>query len=445
MAFDLPLLYLGDEPQISWLHSTSGHFQFQREQEICFDTEMSVPGLTCRCKTNVNMVTAWAILLASYTSEDNVNIIAVRESGIDRTLNLTIQWWMQVAEFTRYVEDQLVNVLSKPSFEAKGGPCKEIIECSMGLLISMKQHTTGHSEIGRNRNVLSLQCRTSNNKIHFESSLAASSEDNAFSALIYRQWQYIFQELCCTDGEERSLADLKVITARDLEQIWSWNAQVPQGDTYDCIHHVFMRRARKHQELPAVCGHDGNWTYLELDDLSTRLAHALIRQDLRPDQIVLIYMEKSKWVPVAQLAVMKAGCASTVLDASLPLQRLKVISDLVCARYVLASPSYYQLAAELSTEGGPIIIDMESTHAWPLAQPAFLPVVSPTQRCYVVFTSGSTGTPKGVVITHQNYTSAVITQKQELGFQEFDRVFDFTSYAFDVGNALIWSQLQKLT
>jgi hypothetical protein len=430
-------LYLEDESQLTSLHGSPGRSQLQQEQEICFDTETSLTGLASGHQTNVNMVTAWAMLLASYTSEGNVNIVTVKESGIDRILNLAIQWWMPVAQFTRYVEDQLVNVLSEPSIEATGSPHKEIIERSMGLLISIRQHTIGESRIARDENVLSFRCRTFQNKIHFDSSLAASSEDNAFSALIHRQWQHMFQEICRTDGGERSIADLKVITTRDLEQIWSWNARVPQGDSYDCIHHIFMRRARRHPQLPAVCGHDGNWTYFELDNLSTRLAHALIRQNLRPDQIVIIYMEKSKWVPVAQLAIMKAGCASTVLDASLPLQRLKVISDLVCASHILASAMYAQAAAELSTDGGITIVDMDSTHEWPPAQPAFLPVVSPTQKCYVVFTSGSTGTPKGVVITHQNYTSAILTQNQELGFREFDRVFDFTSYAFDVSRTAL--------
>jgi hypothetical protein len=53
MAFDLPILYLGDEPRISSLHSASGGSQFQREQKICFETEMSVPGLECGYKTKI--------------------------------------------------------------------------------------------------------------------------------------------------------------------------------------------------------------------------------------------------------------------------------------------------------------------------------------------------------------------------------------------------------
>jgi non-ribosomal peptide synthetase component F len=201
-----------------------------------------------------------------------------------------------------------------------------------------------------------------------------------------------------------------------------------------------MRGAKRHPELPAVCAHDGDWTYRELDELSTRVAHALIRQNLQPNQVVIIYMEKPKWVPVAQLAVMKAGCASTILDASLPLQRQIVIADLVGACYVLTSPVYAQSAAELSTERGTIMVDTESTQYWPLSPRSALPVVSPTQRCYLVFTSGSTGTLKGVIITHQNYTSAIMTQSPKLGFQKFDRVFDFTSYAFDVSRSITCSE-----
>jgi non-ribosomal peptide synthetase component F len=426
MAEDLSTIYMGDESHLPKLHGTFSSSQLSTDLEICFDKELSVPGLESGYTTNVKLVTAWAILLASYANESDLSIIATKElkNGISR--NVVAEWWMRVADLTRHIEGQLGDILPDPSTES---------EHVQHIFVAIAQQESVVSRTTRNNHTLILRCYTSNDKIYIGSSLSVSPEESAFSTQIQQQWQHILQEICRSDGMEKSLADLKVITMRGLHQVWSWNAQVPQGNDFDCIHHAFMRSARRHPELPAICANDGDWTYRELDELSTRLAHALIRQHLQQNQIVLIYMEKSKWVPVAQLAVMKAGCASTVLDASLPLERQKVIANLVRACYVLTSPNYISSAAELCSELGPVVVDVESAQQWPPAQSTFLPVVSPTQRLYLVFTSGSTGTPKGVIITHQNYASAIATQSRQLGFQKFDRVFDFTSYAFDVSQS----------
>jgi hypothetical protein len=424
MAENFSTIYMGDECHPSSPHDALSSSQPSRDKEICFDMETSVTGLEDGYTANVKLVTAWAILLASYSNESTFSISSTKESTQGRSLSFVVEWWMRVADLTRHIEDQLGDILPGPLTEAKD---------AQRIFVTVAQHESVNSDATRDDSLLILRCYTSDNKIHIGSSLGISPEDNAFSVHIQQQWQYILREICCPDGMEGSLADLKTINMRDLHQVWSWNAQVPHGNDYDCIHHAFMRRARRHPGLPAVCAHDGQWTYRELDKLSTRLAHALIHQNLQPNQIVLIYMEKSKWVPVAQLAVMKAGCASTVLDASLPLGRQKIIANLVQASYVLTSSSYAKSATELGSELGSVVINTETSQQWPPAEPMFLPVVSPTQRLYLVFTSGSTGTPKGVVITHQNYASAIATQSQQLGFQRFDRVFDFTSYAFDVG------------
>jgi hypothetical protein len=426
MTEDLSTIYMGDESRLSSLHGALSSSQPSRDKEICFDMEISVTGLEDGYKANVKLVTAWAILLASYENESTFSIFSTKESTHGKSLRLVVEWWMRVADLTRHIEDQLGDILPGPLTEAKD---------IQRIFVTVAQHESVNSDTTRNDNLLILRCYTSNNKVHIGSSLGASPEDNSFSIHIQQQWQYILQEICCSDGMGISLADLKAINMRDLHQVWSWNAQVPHGNDYDCIHHAFMRRARRHPGLPAVCAHDGEWTYRELDKLSTRLAHALIHRNLQPNQIVLIYMEKSKWVPVAQLAIMKSGCASTVLDASLPLERQKVIANLVRAGHVLTSSSYAESATELGSGLESVVINRETSQQWPPDEPTFLPVVSPTQRLYLVFTSGSTGTPKGVVITHQNYASAIATQSRQLGFQRFDRVFDFTSYAFDVGQS----------
>ena len=192
-----------------------------------------------------------------------------------------------------------------------------------------------------------------------------------------------------------------------------------------------MERAKRHPELLAVSAHDGNLTYRELDELSTRLANLLIQQCIQPSSTIIVFIEKSMWVPVAQVAIMKAGCVSTVLDASLPFQRQQSIAQMVQASAILASPECEEKATALSMDWPQFILDGLLSRHWPQPATDFLPIVSPSAWMYIVFTSGSTGTPKGAIISHSNYASAVATQGAGLDFWEFDRVFDFASYAFD--------------
>ncbi|KAG8410844.1 putative NRPS-like protein biosynthetic cluster [Metarhizium acridum] len=183
-------------------------------------------------------------------------------------------------------------------------------------------------------------------------------------------------------------------------------------------------------------------TYRELDDLSTRLANGIICQGIRTGSIIVVLIEKSLWVPVAQIAVMKCGCASTVLDAGLPLQRHQSISKLVQPAAILTSPGYADHARELCLGSVQFILSYHSSQHWPAASPVTLPTVDPSAWLYIVFTSGSMGIPKGVVIAHANCIGAVLNQQERLDFREFDRVFDFASYAFD---ASWWNLIHSLT
>lgn len=108
-----------------------------------------------------------------------------------------------------------------------------------------------------------------------------------------------------------------------------------------------MERVRRHPALLAVSAHDGELTYRDLDDLSTRLANAIIQQGVQPHSIIMILIEKSMWVPVAQIAVMKCGCASTVLGASLTFQRHQSIAGLAQPSTILTSPGCAEQAKEL--------------------------------------------------------------------------------------------------
>ncbi|KAJ2979685.1 hypothetical protein NQ176_g3099 [Zarea fungicola] len=188
----------------------------------------------------------------------------------------------------------------------------------------------------------------------------------------------------------------------------------------------------------AVCAWDGDLTYDMVHRLSTKLAAQLVRHGVNSDIPVPLCFHKSKWTPVAILAVLKAGGAFVLLDPSLPEQRLEAIVQQLKAKIIICSESNYSLSSRLVTSGVPVVL--VGSHSIAASEATDGPdspdspgqQARPSSACYIVFTSGSTGTPKGVVITHENAASALHHHVQRLELTSETRMFDFASYSTDV-------------
>ncbi|KAI1811266.1 hypothetical protein GGS20DRAFT_123086 [Poronia punctata] len=248
---------------------------------------------------------------------------------------------------------------------------------------------------------------------------------------------------------ELSLSEVETTTAEDLQQMWKWNQAVPAA-TEQCVHHMIELNAQSQPDAPAVCAWDGEWTYGQLDDAATRLAHHLVGLGVGPGRLVTLCFEKSRWMPVAALAVMKAGGASVAIDSTQPEERLRTIVQQTGSKLalLLSSSANRELASHLTSQ--PVVVVDESlldtprpTHA-AAAAAVNLPSVTPSDALYIAFTSGSTGVPKGAVVTHSNFSSAVhhVRTSGTTKFEPTARVYDFASYAFDMS----WfSVLQSLS
>ncbi|KAJ6135531.1 Peptide synthetase [Penicillium capsulatum] len=237
-----------------------------------------------------------------------------------------------------------------------------------------------------------------------------------------------------------------------MDDIWKKNACIPEP-VNECVHDVISRRAQAQLNAPAVFISSGRTLfYRDLEVLSDRLAQQLSRFIL-PGAIVPLCFEKSRWTPVAMLAVLKAGGAFTLLDTSQPEDRLKMIIEQTRAGLICCSSTSRNIGKRLLGVSEPDSLDIDMTvvqtttdddkdiftlipsspelHQKNGSNGQF-PRTTPQSPCYVVFTSGSTGTPKGAVLSHSNICSAFHYQLDHLGFTPQSRVFDFASHAFDV-------------
>ena len=142
-----------------------------------------------------------------------------------------------------------------------------------------------------------------------------------------------------------------------------------------------------------------------------------------------IYCEKSRWVVIAVLAVIRAGGAFVLLDQSHPLRRLQKICKDCNAQVILASKKNIVNAACLASK---VIMLNDSEANWGeifSIQPSSS--LSPHHPLYMIYTSGSTGDPKGVVVPNMAFATSSTTTKSALGLNTKSRVLQLASYSFD--------------
>jgi acyl-CoA synthetase (AMP-forming)/AMP-acid ligase II len=69
------------------------------------------------------------------------------------------------------------------------------------------------------------------------------------------------------------------------------------------------------------------WTYLELNQRSSRIAHRLRQAGTQPDSLVGICMQRSADLIAAMLAILKAGSAYVPIDPAYPAERRSLMLE----------------------------------------------------------------------------------------------------------------------
>ena len=296
-------------------------------------------------------------------------------------------------------------------------------------------------------NVYSLMmiCTVGANNLHVDFSFDSRVIEPETPRRMGQHFGQVLGQLCSwQDLNKISVSQLSVVTDSDLRQCWMWNSKAFKTSER-CVHEIIAEIASNQPYSVAVSAWDGEVTYEQLDRLSSIIACYLIDIGVKRNTIVPLCFNKSMWMPIAFLSVVKAGAAGLLLDSALPILRLETMLSRVQPLLILSSVTNAELSSRLVMRTLILGPHTDIVRGWKdkpisLVQQR-LPVLEPADLLYVIFTSGSTGTPKGCMIQHQNFSSAIVHQQSTLGLNRSSRVYDFSSYAFD---ASYWSALHVL-
>ncbi|KAL8792919.1 MAG: hypothetical protein Q9195_004496 [Heterodermia aff. obscurata] len=211
---------------------------------------------------------------------------------------------------------------------------------------------------------------------------------------------------------DRPLQDVNLVGSKQRDQLENFHRNSPL-ELEECVHDRINRQVERNPLATAICSATGDFTYGELDELSTRLASHLLSIGVQPDNVVGVHMEKSPYAIVAMIAIWKAGGTFLPLDPSYPHKRIRQI-----------------LEARLAIEA----LDARNLHACPPSHSK--------RTAYVLYTSGSTGEPKGVMVPHAAICSSMAAHAQVMNISSSTRCLQFASYTFDAAICEIFTTLQ---
>jgi len=239
---------------------------------------------------------------------------------------------------------------------------------------------------------------------------------------------------------QQMIEQLDHLSDHGFNQILRWNSKMPEA-IEDCVHNVIKQQAQIQPSAPAVCAWDAEFTYAELDDLSSRLANYLTGLNVKPEAFVPTCFDKSGYTLVAMLAVLKAGAAAVPLDATHPKSALELRVSDTKAQVVLAAPSRATIFEGMVPSV--VSVSKEFLDQLPKAHDEDSLAVQPTNPCFVIYTSGSTGKPKGVVLEHRAIVTSGHATSEAYGFGSHSRVLQFAAYTFDNSLAEIFFTLMR--
>lgn len=176
--------------------------------------------------------------------------------------------------------------------------------------------------------------------------------------------------------------------------------------------------AKKYPEKIGVKDIDKQYTFSKIRENALKVGSVLGEKGLFKKPIA-IFLDKSVDCFCSMFGVAYSGNFYTILDVTMPQDRIKRILMILDAEAIITDKKHEQDIQKLDLKFSPIYIeDIYTRTINNLMIECIQNRIIDTDVLYILFTSGSTGDPKGVIISHRN----VITYMEWSG-----KVFGFDS------------------
>lgn len=217
--------------------------------------------------------------------------------------------------------------------------------------------------------------------------------------------------------EQQELQQINIVTEAEKQKLLydfnEFGIDYPKEKT---LVDLFETQVAKTPNNTAVVFENKKLSYTELNEKANQLAHFLrTTYAIQPDDLIGVLQDRTEWMVITLLAVLKSGGAYVPIDPNYPEDRIAYMTEDSNCKVVVDAEFLKEFSAKAS--------NYDSTNP--------TNSIVPQNLAYVIYTSGTTGNPKGTLIEHENVVRLLKTEKPLFDFNEKDVWVLFHSYCFD--------------
>ncbi|MDO6470697.1 non-ribosomal peptide synthetase/type I polyketide synthase [Maribacter sp. 1_MG-2023] len=244
--------------------------------------------------------------------------------------------------------------------------------------------------------------------------------ENIFDKDLIEQFMVHFKTLVSRLIEQPStpVGNIDFLSKKERNTLLSdFNKPVVNYPKEKTIVDLLNEQAAKTPNNTAVVYGSTSLTYDELHKLSNQFADYLIKKHgASKGDFACLLLERSEWLIVSMMGIMKAGAVYVPVDPNYPVERIDYIKEDSNCDFTVDAAAIEEFKNTLDNYATEDVKNIE---------------LAPNDLIYIIYTSGTTGKPKGVQLEHRNIVSLFVNDEPFYDFNDTDVWTMFHSYCFD--------------